>query len=76
MVFHESTVNNTLGFKIHDASLTLTEEELTVISTAGILEIKYKKFSLEKCWISIRGQKTVSKKALAFLLQFPASNLC
>ena len=59
-------------------SLTLTEEEeLAAVSTDRGLMMKYKEWSLEAFWISIRKEHVaISKKALTVLLQFSTSYLC
>lgn len=61
-----------------DCGLTLTEEEeLAAISTDRGLKIKYTELSLENFWISIKEEyASISKKALAILLQFSTSYLC
>ena len=58
------------------SSLTLTEEELAAVSTDRGLMIKCKELSLEAFWISIKEEhESISKKALAILLQFSTSYL-
>ena len=58
------------------SSLTLTEEELSAVSTGRGLMTKYKELSLEALWISIKEHVTISKKAVAISLQFSTSYLC
>ena len=59
------------------SSLTLSvKEELSAVSTDRGLMIKYKELSLQAFWISIKEEHvSISKKALAFLLQFFTSYL-
>ena len=60
-----------------EVSLTLTEEELSSISTDGNLKIEYKESSLEKFWTLIREEyQSITKTALAILLRFSTSYLC
>ena len=60
------------------SSVTLTEkDEMAAMSTDRGLMIKYKELSIEAFWISIKEEHvTISRKALAILLQLSTSYLC